>query len=418
MSIIYTRTLGSGLRLFVEPMPAMKSVGLSWLMGAGTSAEPGHLAGLASVTSEMLLRGGGPRDSRTFADDLDRIGASRSVDPISRSVHIRASTLGDKLAQTLPMLIDMVRQPRLDDSTLEPARELALQSIESLNDDPREKASIEASRRHFPEPYNRSVYGSAEGISAITLPDVLAFWQRHAVPTESILAIAGDVEPVATADLIESLLSDWSGPRPVEPTEARPERGAGHIDDDSNQVQILLMAEGPTERQEREALLTKFAVNVLSGGMSGRLFTEVREKRGLCYAVSAGFRGDDRFGVVSAYVGTAPERAQQSLDVLVEEMQKLYTPAGRVTPEEFARARIGMKSGVVFHGESSSGRASAISGDMRRLGRVRTLDEILATLESVTLDELNAYLARCSLSGVTLQTLGPKELTPPPSLGL
>ena len=418
MSIIYTRTLGSGLTLFVEHMPIMKSVGLSWILGAGTAAEPEGRAGLASITSEMLLRGGGIRDSRRFADDLDRIGASRTVDPTSRTIHIRSSTLGDKLGEVLPMITDVVLKPRFDVTTLEPARELAQQGLESLEDDPREKASIEARRRHFPAPYNRSIYGSAEGLALITLDEVRDFWHTHAVPQGSVLAVAGDVEPEKVADQIESLLSDWKGPAPSDQPETPPVRGASHTEDDSNQVQIILLAEGPNERDERAALLTKFAVNVLSGGMSGRLFTEVREKRGLCYAVSAGFRGDDRFGVISAYVGTAPDRAQQSLDVLVAEMQKLFTPEGRVTPEEFARARIGMKSNVVFHGESSSGRAAAISGDMKRLGRVRTLDEILTTLESITLDELNAYLSTCSLRGVTLQTLGSVQLTPPDSLGL
>ncbi|MCA9271968.1 MAG: insulinase family protein [Phycisphaerales bacterium] len=418
MSIIYTRTLGSGLSLFIEPMPGMKSVGLSWILGAGTAAEPEGRAGLAAVTSEMLLRGGGIRDSRRFADDLDRIGASRTVDPTSRTMHIRSSTLGDKLGEVLPMITDVVLRPRFDTTTLEPARELAEQGLESLEDDPREKASIEAKRRHFPAPYNRSIYGNAEGLALITLDDVQKFWSTNAVPQGSVLAIAGDVEPEKVADQFESLLSGWSGDAAPEHDETAPVRGASHTEDDSNQVQIILLAEGPNERDERSALLTKFAVNVLSGGMSGRLFTEVREKRGLCYAVSAGFRGDDRFGVISAYVGTAPDRAQQSLDVLVAEMQKLFTPEGRVTPEEFARARIGMKSNVVFHGESSSGRAGAISGDMKRLGRVRTLDEILTTLESVTLDELNAYLSTCSLRGVTLQTLGSVQLTPPDSLGL
>ncbi len=418
MSIIYTRTLASGLSLFVEPMPGMKSVGLSWILGAGTAAEPATRAGLASVTSEMLLRGGGDRDSRRFADDLDRIGASRTVDPTSRSMHIRSCTLGDKLGDVLPMITDVVLRPRFDATTLEPARELTEQSLESLEDDPREKASIEAKRRHFPEPYNRSIYGSAEGLALISLDDVQNFWKANAVPQGSVLAIAGDVDPEKAADHVESLLSGWSGDAPGDPAESPAAHGASHTDDDSNQVQIILLAEGPSERDERAALLTKVAINVLSGGMSGRLFTEVREKRGLCYAVSAGFRGDDRFGTISAYVGTAPDRAQQSLDVLVDEIQKLFTPEGRVTPEEFARARIGMKSNVVFHGESSSGRAAAISGDMKRLGRVRTLDEILTSLESVTLDELNDYLSTCSLKGVTLQTLGPVQLTPPDSLGL
>jgi len=366
----------------------------------------------------MLLRGGGDRDSRRYADDLDRLGASRSADATSRTMHVRATTLGDKLGEVLPMVVDMVRRPRFDEGTLGPARELALQGLESLNDDPREKASIEAGHRHFPEPYNRSTYGDAEGLARLTLADVRTFWEAHAVAPGSILAIAGDVDPERAMDQVESLLSGWGGSEQASPAETPPARGAGHLEDESSQVQILLLAEGPTERDERAALLTKFAVNVLSGGMSGRLFTEVREKRGLCYAVSASYRGDDRFGVLSAYVGTAPDRAQQSLDVLTAELQRIHTPEGRVTPEEFARARIGMKSGVVFHGESSSGRAGAIAGDMRRLGRVRTLDEVLAALESVTLDELNAFLAGTGLRGITLQTLGPVRLTPPPSLGL
>lgn len=418
MSIIYTRTLPSGVRLFAEPMAGLKSVGVSWILGAGTAQEPAHLGGLAAVTAEMLLRGGGDRDSRRYADDLDRLGASRSADPTSRTMHIRATALGDKLGEVLPMIVDMVRRPRFEEGTLEPARELALQGLESLHDDPREKASIEAGRRHFPEPYNRSTYGDAEGLARITLGDVRAFWEAHAVAQGSILAIAGDVDPEGAMDRVESLLAGWGGAELVSPAETPPARGVGHIEDESSQVQILVLADGPTEREERSALLTKFAVNVLSGGMSGRLFTEVREKRGLCYAVSAGYRGDDRFGVLTAYVGTAPERAQQSLDVLMSELERIHTPEGRVTPEEFARARIGMKSGVVFHGESSSGRAGAIAGDMRRLGRVRTMDEILAALESVTLDELNAFLASTGLRGITLQTLGPVRLTPPPSLGL
>ncbi len=191
-----------------------------------------------------------------------------------------------------------------------------------------------------------------------------------------------------------------------------------HIEDDSNQVQIILLAEAPSERDERKALLTKVAVNVLSGGMSGRLFTQVREERGLCYAVSAGYRGDDRFGVMSAYVGTTPERAQESLDVLTDELIKITTPEGRITEAEFHRAKIGMKSNVVFHAESSAGRASGLSGDYRRLGRARPLDEILRNLESVTLEEVNAHLAAFRLEGVTLQTLGPRELTPPEALAL
>jgi len=418
VSSIHTSTLACGLRILVEPMPGLKSVGVSWQFDAGTAAEPTNLAGLASVISEMLLRGGGDRDSKRFADDLDRIGATRSVDCAGRTMHVRSATLGDTLDDVLPMLTDVVLHPRFDDSTLEPAKELALQGLESLEDDPRERASIRASTRHFPAPYNRSIYGTEAGINAISLDDVKNFWTSRATPASSVFAVAGDVDPERVVAQMEELTAGWSGNELSVAETGKPKRGADHIEDDSNQVQILLLADAPPESDERAALLTKVAVNVLSGGMSGRLFTKVREERGLCYAVSSAYRGDDMFGVLTAYVGTTPERAQESLDVLTEEMHRICTPEGRITQAEFHRAKIGMKSGVVFHSESSAGRATGLTGDMRRLGRARSLDEILRNLESVTLDEVNAYLASFAIRGVTLQTLGPKELTPPASLGV
>lgn len=418
MSTIHSQTLPSGLKVIVEPMTGLKSVGLSWHFDAGTSAEPEQLAGLASITSEMLLRGGGDRDSRQFADDLDRIGASRNVDCSGRTMHLRCSTLGDKLDDVLPMLVDNVLRPRFDDSTLEPSKELALQGLESLEDEPRERASIRASTRHFPAPFNRSIYGTEAGINATTLDDVRTFWQARSAPAGAVLAVAGDVDPDRFLTRLTELTGPWSGDHAtIEPT-GEPVCGVDHIDDDSNQVQIMILAEAPPESDERAALLTKVAVNVLSGGMSGRLFTEVREERGLCYAVSASYRGDDKFGVLSAYVGTTPERAQESLDVLTDELLKITSVEGRITEAEFHRAKIGMKSNVVFQSESSAGRAAGLAGDMRRLGRARSLDEILRNLESVTLEEVNAHLAGFKLTGTTLQTLGPKQLTPPASLGM
>jgi predicted Zn-dependent peptidase len=112
-------------------------------------------------------------------------------------------------------------------------------------------------------------------------------------------------------------------------------------------------------------------------------------------------------------VGTTPDKAQESIDVLVGELQRLTTPAGRVTPEEFARAKVGMKSGLIFSGESTASRAASLAADQRKLGRPRSLDELAAKIDAATLDQLNSYLARRTLGRVTIQTLGPKELRPP-----
>jgi len=116
-------------------------------------------------------------------------------------------------------------------------------------------------------------------------------------------------------------------------------------------------------------------------------------------------------GAVEAYVGTAPDRAQQSLDVLMQELRRINTPEGAITAEELDRALIGMKSRLIFSGESSSARAGSLAVDQHRLGRPRGLDEIAKEIDTVTLDRVNGYLAKRKLGMVTVQTLGPAALT-------
>ncbi|HZW09842.1 MAG TPA: pitrilysin family protein, partial [Phycisphaerales bacterium] len=323
--------------------------------------------------------------------------------------------IGGRLSEALPLLVDMVRRPRFDEASIAPSRELCLQAIEALKDDPGERAALGARARHLPPPFNRSTLGESAGIAAITRDELVERWRRLAVPGGSIMALAGAVEPGAVVEQLERLLAGWEGaaPEPV-PAPTAP-RGYAHEQDKTNQVQIVLVHDAPAE-PAADSAVERLATSVLSGGMSSRLFTEVREKRGLCYSVHARYSADRDFGVVTADVGTQPERAQQSLDVLVAELERIRTPAGRVTPEEFHRAHVGMKSRLVFSGESTGSRAAALAGDMHRLGRPRTLDEIAAEIEAVTLDRLNAYVAARPLGRVTVQTVGPAPLVMPAQL--
>lgn len=227
-----------------------------------------------------------------------------------------------------------------------------------------------------------------------------------------MLGIAGAIDVDRTIDALERLLDGWAGSRDEPKLGPTPTRGYMHEPDDSTQVQILILADGPAD-PDPDSIPERVVSNVLSGGMSGRLFTEVREKRGLCYSVSASYGADKRHGTVVAYVGTTPERAQESLNVLDAEMNRITTPEGAVTPDEFRRAIVGMKSGVIFSGESTGARAATIVGDLYRRGRARTLSEIAAEIDRVTLDGVNTYLQRRRRGTVTIQTLGPATLIPP-----
>ena len=191
-----------------------------------------------------------------------------------------------------------------------------------------------------------------------------------------------------------------------------PARGYHHEREPTSQVHIGVAYDAPAE-PEAGCWPERLGTAVLSGGMSGRLFTEVREKRGLCYSVSASYGTDAAFGRTVAYAGTTPERAQQTLDVLMGELARIGRAEGRVEAEEFERAKIGMKSRLVMSGESTSARASALARDWHKLGRARSLEELKASVESVTLERVNAHLSSRGLGRVTVCTIGPEALAMP-----
>jgi predicted Zn-dependent peptidase len=409
---ITTTRLSCGMTLVIEPMSGVRSASASWLLATGAGRDPLDKQGLSAMWSELLMRGAGPLSSREQADAFDRLGASRSIDGGVLTMRLHATAMGARLPDVLPLLVDMVRTPTMADAAIEPARELALQDLDSVKDDPQERVALLAKARHARPPLDRSGLGTVDGLNAITRDDLLSLWFQHARPRSSILGVAGDVDPHRLAHDLERLLHGWEGDSPEPALGSTPARGYEHTTDETNQVQILVMQDAPPEPHP-DSLLERLAISVLSGGMSGRLFTEVREKRGLCYSVGAGYAPDRDVGTVSAYVGTTPERAQQSLDVLAAEMERINTPDGRVTPEEFDKARVGMKSALVFAGESAAARAGALAADVRKIGRARALSELARDIDAISLDQLNAYLARRTTGSVTVQTLGPAALKCP-----
>jgi predicted Zn-dependent peptidase len=161
---------------------------------------------------------------------------------------------------------------------------------------------------------------------------------------------------------------------------------------------------------DKDYYTLRLALEVLSGGMSGRLFTEVREKRGLCYSVWAGYTSLKGQGSVLGYAGTSNERAQATLDCFVSELHRL---SDGVTLAELDRAKTGLKASTIMQGESTSARAGAIAHDYFIRGRIRTLEEIKSAIDSVSVEQVNDYLKKHRAGPFTIVTVGPKELKLP-----
>lgn len=413
MSRIDVRTLTCGLTLIVEHIPSVRSAGLMWLLPAGSASDPEPLQGRSTMWEHLLLRGAGGLDSREQADAFDALGASKGTETYTFNLAVSSTMLGSRLPDALPLLADMVLRPRFDEASIEPVRDLCLQSIESLADDPQERVSILLKEKHAPAPLNRSGMGTVEGLEALDRDALVEGWRERARPEGAVLAVAGAATMDDLAPRLDRLLQGWSGRAPDLAAQRPAPRGAHHETDETNQVHIALAYDAPAE-PSADAPLERVVNAVLSGGMSGRLFTEVREKRSLCYSVYSSYATERDFGRVVAYAGTTPERAQQTLDVMLGELRRIngsVNKGGGVEKSEFERAVTGLKSRIVMSGESTDARAAALAADWRRLGRPRSLADLSAEVDSVTRGAVNDYLERRSLGRMTLATIGPAALT-------
>ncbi len=402
-------TLSNGLTLLVESMPDVRSAALTILTPMGAASDPVDGLGSSNVLADWITRGAGERDNRALTDYLDSLGVQRAASAETVFMRFNASMLADKLPQVLPVYGDILLRPMLPEAGFGPARDLALQQLDAIEDEPAQKLNMLIKSRHFAQPYGRPVAGKKEHLTALTPPALRKDFQNRCTARGAILAVAGAVEFGAVRDMVEHHFGSWQSKEPVQmPTQAAV-GGVWHEQQASNQVQIGLAFDAIAE-SDPDSIVLQLAMNILSGGMGARLFSEIREKQGLCYSVSAGYMSLKHAGAVLGYAGTVPERAQKTLDSFLHELQRFSAGA---SSDELERAQVGMKARVIMNGESSAARAGAIAHDFYHYGRPRTLDELRARIESVDLKRLNAFLEAHRPGKMTVVTIGPAPLAVP-----
>lgn len=398
----------NGMWLIAEPHAHAQSLAMALLTPAGLAQQGAAMQAPAPLLAEMIARGAGDLDARQHSEALDTLGVQRGTDTETQHTRVTATMLATRFDEALPLLADMVLRPRLDEASLPGAKELAIQAIDSLEDDPGEKVFTELRQVHFKQPYGRSPLGVREHIESMTDQTLRDFWRANCVPDGSILGVAGKFDWDHLRDRVEACFGEWKGQATplIEATD--PPRGYHHREAKTTQCHIGLAYDAlPADHED--TLLQRTAAAVLSGGMSGRLFTEVREERGLCYAVYASYAATRGRGYILSYAGTTSERAQETLDVLSGELRRM---SEGIDADEFRRAMTGMKSHLVMQGESTSARANAIATDQFVYGKPRTLDEITQQLDAITLERVNAFLAENPAGEMTLVTVGPQALEP------
>ena len=398
----------SGLLVLIEPMQDVQSAAMTLLVPAGGVRDESRRCGTAAILTEMFPRGAAGKSARELCAAMDNLGLQRGVHVGSAHVTFSAATTADRLPDALPLISSMITTPHLADEDFEPARDLVEQGLMSLEDEPRQRLGKVLRQYSYAAPWGNSSEGELSDLPSITIEDVRSHYRRFMRPDNAILGIAGNIDPDQIRAVTESVFGNWTSYSVPELASGERPQSPCHIEHDSAQTHIGLAWNTVPYRDDRyyEAWA---AVSLLSGGMSSRLFTEVREKRGLCYAISASLSTLREEGRVFAYAGTTTERAQETLDVTVAEILRLHEG---ITEEELLRCKARAKSSLIMQQESTTSRASSLARDMYHLGRVVTLDEINDRINRLTTSQVCDFAVEYAPKSMVLVTIGPQALNP------
>jgi len=400
-------SLPNGLTLLAERMPHVRSAAFNIMLPGGCVNDPDDKPGAATLLADLMTRGAGDLDSRALAEKLDRLGLDRAESVGVINMHFSGVLLGRNLFDALSVYADILRRPLLPEDELEPAQALALQDIQGLEDEPQGKVMVELSKRHYPTPLNRDRRGTPAGIEACTIDDLRRQHANVFHPQGMVISVAGDIQWDALQAHVRQLFGDWQ-PKPRAPmTIATSRTGSMHLQKDLEQTQIAL-AYPSCPIGTDDFYNARGAVAVLSLDMSSRLFTNVREKHGLCYSVYASYDTfKDRASII-AYAGAKPELAQETLDRTLHELRVLKDG---IEDDELDRVKVGLKSSLIMRQESTSARASSLISDWYYLGRVRPPEELQQKINGLSIKSILDYAERYPVRDVTLVTLGPAALT-------
>lgn len=393
-----------GLTVLLEELSYTESVSIKLYLKGGLLYDT--VPGQSLLLAPMLGRGAGDYDSRALQQEFDLIGASHSETTGLDVYSIEVSCLKEHGLRALQLLGLMVKSPRFAESELASLQALMQQEYQSIHDNPMQIAVKEMLSRYHKDPFNRSLYSTIENVTACTVQDLRNIYGEGLPFSEGVLSIAGNFNSALMINQVNDLFMNFVDEKEMK----RPEfvgvnKFSKHIDHNSAQTQIVMSYPAP-KVTDGDYYVSKVANGILSSSMSGRLFVEVREKRGLCYSVGSSVLAGRDSGRVQVYAGTTPDRAEETLKV-TKEVLKLNE---KIQEDELARSKISLISGLFVGSESSNAHASFNGTDFWHLGRVRSREEIKEAINKITIADIEAYLEKYPVDAASVLTLGSKSI--------
>jgi len=412
---VHSRTLPNGLQLLAIPIPHAKSVGISVYLRAGSRYEEHEeTAGVSHFLEHLCFKGTERRPTpRDISFEIDALGGT-----INASTHREMTVYYGKVTEefmepTLDLLVDMVRNSLCYAEEVERERGVILEELAAVEDSPGEQATLLLDSLIWPgQPHGRDIAGTEGSVTAITRDAVVAAYQRQYVASSTVISIAGAIDPVEVAALVDRVADGWESGTPDRwlANDGGTGTRSGLLSKETGQAHIALGMRGCHSQDEERYALDLLSI-CLGEGMSSRLFLRLREDLGLCYDIhtyAAQLLDTGMFGV---YAGVDPGHALEALGEIRRELDRVREP---VDAAELERAQAVVRSRIQLRMEDTRA-VSGWYGSQATLGLpLRTPEETLAQYQSVTVADLQAVAERViNPEDTHIAVVGPFESTGP-----
>lgn len=404
-------TLPSGLRVATEFLPGMESVTVAVTADVGARFEEKKEGGLSHLLEHMAFKGTKRRSARDIAEEMDMVGGNMNAYTSLENTVYHTRVLKQDVALSVDILADILQHSAYAEDELARERNVILQEIAMHHDTPDDLVFDYFSEGTYPDqPLGRSILGDAKRVAAFSQDDIIHYMRKHYNAPDMIVSAAGNIEHGAFLKMINDSFGQLgkAGRQPL--PQARYGGGDKRIERKLEQLHVVLGLEC-VSFVDPDYYAWQVLSTLLGGGMSSRLFQEVREKRGLAYTVQAFVSSYADGGVFGMYAATGEDKAAELVPVMCQEVVKLQEG---VTAQELQRAKNQIKASLLMTRESSSAIAEWIGRHLLCYGRYRPANEITALVDAVTADDIKrlAGVLVSKRKGLTLTALGPISNVP------
>jgi predicted Zn-dependent peptidase len=397
--------LANGVRVALDPMPGLATAALGVWQRVGARWEPADLNGVAHLFEHMAFKGAGPRDARQFAEAIEDIGGVMNAGTSYERTAYYARIVGEHAPFALDLIADILFAPHWSPDDLEKEKGVVAQERGEAYDAPDDRVfELHQAALYPDQPLGRPILGEDETLANVSVETLRAFHDAHMTPERLVISIAGAFDRTALIDAVEKRFGALSTrpAQPCAPARAHP----GRVSETRKLEQSHLVMSWPSPPASSDAMFAaRLLAEIFGGGMSSRLFQEVREARGLVYAIDAHVDAFEDDGRLSVYAGCAPPHAR-TVAALVREALALLADKGP-TAHELQRAKTVARAQMLMGLEMPSARAESRVAQVFLRDRLISFDEIRAKVEAVTAEEIQALAHRALEGPDCVATIGP-----------